>query len=107
MRSVIFTGKIELVKEIVVNLAKAVGVYQELGPSAWQPLPVERFLELDSSKMIAPKTQYKMLFSNNFGQMNGWVHILPSIGLAIIADMVVQGMKKRRKVFRDRWLKNY
>ncbi|XP_006454653.1 hypothetical protein AGABI2DRAFT_198048 [Agaricus bisporus var. bisporus H97] len=65
-------GKIELVKEIVVNLAKAVGVYQELGPSAWQPLPVERFLELDSSIMIAPKTQYKMLFSSNFGQMNGW-----------------------------------
>jgi hypothetical protein len=75
----VFAGKIELVKEIVVNLAKAVGIYQGLGPSAWQPLPIEKFLEHDlesrASRIIAPKTQYQMLFSNNIDQMNGWVRL--------------------------------
>lgn len=65
----------ELVKDIIVNLAKAVGVYKEGGDedrkerAEWQPLPVERFLEDEAesraSKIVVPRKAFD-LFANNF-----------------------------------------
>ncbi|KAF9455073.1 hypothetical protein P691DRAFT_770160 [Macrolepiota fuliginosa MF-IS2] len=59
-------GKVELVKEIIVNLARAVKAHDM---SEWHPLPVESFLEHDTdsraSKVAAPKQQYNLLFAND------------------------------------------
>ncbi|GAW06008.1 wd repeat protein [Lentinula edodes] len=48
--------KIELVKEIIVNLAKDIQ-----SPESWTSVPVERFFSKDQSK-IAHKKRYTMLF---------------------------------------------
>lgn len=70
-------GKVELVKEIIVNLATAVGVGPKTEDYVWHPLPVERFLEHDlesrASRIVASKQQYDMLFSNNNHQSSGLV----------------------------------
>ncbi|KXN83882.1 Regulator of V-ATPase in vacuolar membrane protein 1 [Leucoagaricus sp. SymC.cos] len=71
-------GKAELVKEIITNLAKAVGVSTEGEDDSrnrngtgcvWEPLPVERFLEDESesraSKIVVTRKPFN-LFANNF-----------------------------------------
>jgi hypothetical protein len=66
------------VKEIVVNLAKAVGIQNGNGvkeENAWQPLPVERFLEDESdsraSKVVVQRKQYNLLFANGSNFSDG------------------------------------
>ncbi len=68
-----FTGKAELVKEIIVNLANAVKAQQgsrgKHEDGIWMPLPVERFMEHDAvstaSKVVVPRKQYNQLFAGN------------------------------------------
>lgn len=62
-------GKIELVKDVIMNLAKAVGVQKENNNDGesrehgeWQPLPVEKFLE-DESESRASKIVQRKLFN--------------------------------------------
>ena len=64
-----------MVKDIVVNLAKSIGVRKEDGSDAkrregriWEPLPVERFLEDEfesrASTVVVPR-EHLYLFTNN------------------------------------------
>lgn len=66
----------ELVKDIIVNLAKAVGVGRESDDgdhkeeTVWQPLLVESFLEDESesraSKIVMPRKQFSLLANNSW-----------------------------------------
>ncbi|KAF9015532.1 RAVE protein 1 C terminal-domain-containing protein [Cyathus striatus] len=57
--------KIELVKDIIVNLALSLdGVYEKPHENTWIPLPIDKFLGSDYTKeLISPhKKQYNVLF---------------------------------------------
>jgi hypothetical protein len=64
---------VELVKDIIVNLANAVKAQQGSGSkhndSIWKPLPVERFIEHDTettnSNVVLSRKQYQLLFADN------------------------------------------
>ncbi|KAJ3560471.1 hypothetical protein NP233_g10818 [Leucocoprinus birnbaumii] len=66
-------GKAELVKDVIVNLARAVGVQKakakEGEQSVWQPLPVERFLgdesESRASKIVVTRKSFNLFAANS------------------------------------------
>lgn len=69
----------ELVKDIIVNLANAVKAHQgrdnKHDDNIWKPLPVERFIEHDSetttSNTVVSKKQYQLLFADNNRDSDG------------------------------------
>ncbi|RXW19520.1 hypothetical protein EST38_g6323 [Candolleomyces aberdarensis] len=60
-------GKLGLVKEIIVNLARAVERHESGDDQVeWTALPVERYLERDSKSLSSgPQKHYKTLFNAN------------------------------------------
>ncbi|KAF5323620.1 hypothetical protein D9611_005764 [Ephemerocybe angulata] len=58
-------GKIQLVKDIIVNLALDVARHEREDSYDWTALPVERYLEKDQSLSSGSQKQYKNLFASN------------------------------------------
>lgn len=64
-----FIGKVELVKEIIVNLARSVQSYESSGTWHWISLPAWRFYETGHGNTAVFFSLYKPLFLSNWTSM--------------------------------------